>query len=120
MGDGTKTVVVLTGELLKKAEDLLDQGVHPTIICSGYLKAREEVSRMLQGLAVGVELNNHALLRKIALTSMSSKTITAKEHFAEIAIDAVKQIAEKRGDRMLADVDNVQVTKKAGKRLFET
>jgi len=120
VGDGTKTVVVLAGELLKKAEDLLDQGIHATIVCSGYLKAREEASRVLQELAVRVDLEDLKLLKKIAMTSMSSKSVTAKDRFAEIAVEAVKQTSEKRGDRMLADIDQVQVTKKAGKGLFET
>jgi len=120
VGDGTKTVVVLAGELLKKAENLLEQGVHATIVCSGYLKAREEASRILSELAVKVDMDDREFLKKIALTSMSSKSVTAKDRFAEIAVDAVKQVAEKREDRILADVDQVQVVKKAGKGLFET
>ena len=58
---------------------------------------------------------------KVALTSMGSKAVGgAKEHFAEIAIEAVKQIAEKRGDKMIADIDNIQLVKKTGKSLIET
>jgi chaperonin GroEL (HSP60 family) len=52
---------------------------------------------------------------------MGSKAVGgAKEHFAEIAIEAVKQIAEKRGDKMIADIDNIQLVKKTGKSLIET
>jgi chaperonin GroEL (HSP60 family) len=60
-------------------------------------------------------------MMKVALTSMGSKAVgSAKEHFAEIAIDAVKQIAEKRGDKIIADIDNIQLVKKTGKSLIET
>jgi chaperonin GroEL (HSP60 family) len=61
------------------------------------------------------------MMMKVALTSMGSKAVGgAKEHFAEMAIDAVKQIAEKRGDKMIADIDNIQLVKKTGKSLLES
>src|SRR4030042_754664 len=68
-----------------------------------------------------VDMEDRKTLLKVALTSMGSKAVgSAKEHFAEIAIEAVKQIAEKRGDKMLADIDNIQLIKKTGKSLLET
>ena len=68
-----------------------------------------------------VDIEDRKTLLKVALTSMGSKAVgSAKEHLAEIAIDAVKQIAEKRGDKMLADIDNIQLVKKTGKSLLET
>jgi chaperonin GroEL (HSP60 family) len=61
------------------------------------------------------------MMMKVALTSMGSKSVgSAKERFAEISIEAVKQIAEKHGDKMLADIDNIQLVKKTGKSLLET
>ncbi len=52
---------------------------------------------------------------------MSSKSVgSAREHLAEISIDAVKQIAEQRGDKTIADIDNIQLVKKTGKSLLET
>jgi thermosome len=121
VGDGTTTAVVLAGELLKKAEELLDQNIHPTIIVSGYRKAAQKAVEIINKVAMPVSIEDRETLKKVALTSMSSKAVgPAKEHLAEIAIDAVKQIAEKRGDRMVADIDNIQIIKKTGKSLFES
>ncbi len=121
VGDGTTTAVVLAGELLKKAEELLDQNIHPTIIVSGYRKAAQKAVEVINRIAKPVDIGDRETLRKVALTSMASKAVgPAKEHLAEIAIDAVKQIVEKRGDRLVADIDNIQIIKKTGKGLFES
>lgn len=121
VGDGTTTAVVLAGELLKRAEELLDQNIHPTIIVSGYRKAVQNAMETINKIAIPVDIEDRATLRKVALTSMASKAVgPAKEHLAEIAIDAVKQIVEKRGDRRIADIDNIQIIKKEGKSLFES
>ncbi|MEM4243526.1 MAG: thermosome subunit beta [Candidatus Bathyarchaeia archaeon] len=121
VGDGTTTSVVLASELLKKAEELIDQGIHPTILVSGYRKAAQKAVETINKLAVPVDINDRKTLLKIALTSMSSKAVgAAREHLAEIAIDAVKQVTEQRGDRRIADIDNIQLVKKTGKSLLET
>jgi thermosome len=121
VGDGTTTAVVLAGELLKRAEELLDQNIHPTILVSGYRKAAAKAVEAMNKVAIQVEPDDRATLRKVAITSMASKAIgNAKEHFADMAIDAVMQIVEKRGDKNIADIDNVQVIKKTGKSLLES
>jgi len=121
VGDGTTTAVVLAGELLKKAEELLDQNIHPTVIVSGYRKAVQKAIETIDKTATPVNIDDREMLKKVALTSMSSKTVgPAKEHLADIAIDAVKQIVEKRGERRVADIDNIQIIKKEGKSLFES
>ncbi|MGC9346373.1 MAG: thermosome subunit beta, partial [Candidatus Bathyarchaeales archaeon] len=121
VGDGTTTAVVLAGELLKKAEELLDQNIHPTVIVSGYRKAVQKAVETINHIAIPVDIEDRATLRKVALTSMASKAVgPAKEHLAEIAIDAVKQIVEQRGERRVADIDNIQIIKKEGKSLFES
>ncbi|HVP92567.1 MAG TPA: thermosome subunit beta, partial [Acidobacteriota bacterium] len=121
VGDGTTTAVVLAGELLKRAEELLDQNIHPTILVSGYRKAAQKAIDIINKISTPVDIEDRETLRKVALTSMSSKAVgPAKEHLAEIAIDAVRQIAEKRGDKMLADIDNIQIIKKTGKSLYES
>ena len=121
VGDGTTTAVVLASELLKKAEELLDQNIHPTILVSGYRKAAQKAIEIIGKTAVPVDIEDRKTLLKVALTSMGSKAVgAAKEHFAEIAIDAVKQITEQRGDKKLADIDNIQLIKKTGKSLLET
>jgi thermosome len=121
VGDGTTTAVVLAGELLKRAEDLLDQSIHPLIVVSGYRKAAQKAVEILNQVSIPVDIDDRATLRKVALTSMGSKAVgAAKETLADIAIDSVKQIAEKRGDRWIADIDNIQITKKEGKSLFDS
>jgi thermosome len=121
VGDGTTTAVVLAGELLKRAEELLDQNIHPTILVSGYRKAAQKAVEIINKIATPVDIEDRETLKKVAVTSMASKTVgSAREHLAEIAIDAVKQIAEKRGDKMLADIDNIQLIKKTGKSLLES
>ncbi len=121
VGDGTTTTVVLSSELLKKAEELLDQNIHPTILVSGYRKAAQKAIETISKVAVPVDINDRKTLLKVALTSMSSKAVgAAREHLAEISIDAVKQITEQRGDRKLADIENIQLVKKTGKSLLET
>lgn len=121
VGDGTTTAVVLAGELLRRAEDLLDQNIHPTVIVSGYRKASKMAVDTLGKLGSTVDINDRETLRKLALTSMASKAVgAAKDHLADIAIDAVKQISEERGGRMIADIDQIQIVKKEGKSLFDS
>jgi len=121
VGDGTTTAVVLSGELLKKAEELLEQNIHPTLIVSGYRKAVEKAMEVLDNISEAVKVDDKETLKKVAITSMSSKGVgSAREHFADIAIEAVKQIAEKRGEGWSADIDNIQIIKKEGKSLLDT
>ena len=121
VGDGTTTAVVLAGELLKRAEELLEQSIHPLIVVSGYRKAAQRAVELLEKVGIPVNIEDRSTLRKVALTSMASKAVgAAKETLADIAIDAVKLIAEKRGDRWIADIDNIQITKKEGKSLFDS
>jgi len=121
VGDGTTTAVVLAGELLRRAEELLDQNIHPTVVVSGYRKAAEKAMEVLDKVGIVVDPEDREALKKVAMTSMGSKAVSgAREHLAEIAIDAVKQITEKRGEKTVADIDNVQIVKKSGKSLFDT
>ncbi|MEM3593127.1 MAG: thermosome subunit beta [Candidatus Jordarchaeaceae archaeon] len=121
VGDGTTTAVVIAGELLKRAEDLLDQKIHPTLIVSGYKKAADKAKKILDEIAVSVNPNDEETLRKIAITSMNSKSVLgAKEHFAKIAVEAIKQIAEKRDGKIEANRDMVNIIKKQGKSILET
>ncbi|MEM4727035.1 MAG: thermosome subunit beta [Candidatus Bathyarchaeia archaeon] len=121
VGDGTTTAVVLAGELLSKAEELLEQNIHPSIIVSGYKKASEKALETLEKLAMKGDLEDRDTLMKLAMTSMRSKAVSqVASHFAGIAIDAIKQIIEIRDGETVADVDNVQIVKKEGKSLNET
>ena len=121
VGDGTTTVVVLSGELLKKADELLEQDIHPIVIIGGYQKAVKKAVEVLEKAAVPVDLGDREALKKVAMTSMRSKAVSSSRDFlAEVAVDAVNLVSEKRGDTMLADIDNIQIVKKEGKSILDT
>ena len=120
-GDGTTTAVVLAGELLKKAEDLLDSNVHPTVIANGYRMAATEAKDLLDRNAFTFKnLKDRKLLKKIALTSMASKTIGGMEFLADLAVDAVLSVVDEVGGRTEADIDNIQIVKKQGGAIRDT
>src|SRR3972149_8410595 len=93
VGDGTTTAVVLAGELLTKAEKLLDQEVHPTVIVEGYKKASEKALEILRSLSIEIQPDDEKTLKLVAMTSMGTKAASeSKDHFAELATKAVSQI----------------------------
>jgi thermosome len=121
VGDGTTTAVVLTGQLLDKAEGLLDKDVHPTVIVEGYKKAADQAREILSSMAEKIDPNDAETLQKIATTSMGTKNVSgSKEHLAKIAVDAALQVKETRDGKTNVDIDLVKVLKKHGKSLEET
>jgi thermosome len=121
VGDGTTTAVVLAGELLAKAENLLDKNIHPTVIIEGYKKASDKAQEVLDKIAISVNFGDDKTLQEVAITSLSSKGINvAEEHFAKLIVDAVKQVAEKIDGDLKADIDLIKIVKKHGKSLDET
>ncbi len=121
VGDGTTTSVVLAGELLTEAENLLQKDIHPTIILDGYEKALRFVEQELEKLAIEVNPDDEEWLKKVAETAMSSKLISAeKKKLAEIAVKAVKSVEERKGDKRVVDIDNVKIVKKKGGSLSDT
>jgi len=112
VGDGTTTAVVLAGELLKKAEELLDQEIHPTVIASGYRAAAEKSMSILKDMAIKVSPEDDELLKKIAMTAMTGKgSGLARSELAELSVKAVKAIVDEDGT---VDIDNITVEKKVG------
>jgi chaperonin GroEL (HSP60 family) len=81
VGDGTTTVVVLTGELLKKAEILLDKDVHPTVIVEGYKKAAEKAREILGSISESINSDDAQTLRKIATTAMGTKNVSGAKDY---------------------------------------
>jgi thermosome len=121
VGDGTTTAVILSGELLAKAEGLLDKNIHPTVIIEGYKKASEEAQKILDQIAIPITLNDEKALLEVAITSISSKSINvAEDHFAKIIVDSVKQVTEQVEGKNVADIDLIKIVKKHGKSLDET
>ncbi len=121
-GDGTTTAVILAGELLKKAEDLIEQNIHPTVIAAGYRQAAEKAREVLEKVAMKISIKDADILKKVAMTAMSSKSSSGhKELLADISVKAVSTVAEQRADNSyFVDDDNIQVVKKQGGSIADT
>ncbi len=121
-GDGTTTSVVLAGELLKQALDLLGQNIHPTVITRGYSLASQKAVEVLERNAMPITVNDEEMLRKVAETALASKSASAyKEKLSEISVKAVKLITEELPDgKRIADIDNILVIKKQGGAVDDT
>jgi len=121
VGDGTTTSVIVAGALLEKAEELIDKGVHPTVIVEGYGKAADKALETLEKIAIPVKPKQKEFLKKVAATSMASKLVSEnKEQFAKIAVEAVLHAAQKVEDKYKADLDDIMVEKKPGESAAET
>ncbi len=115
VGDGTTTAAVLAGEFLKNAEELLDAGVHPTIIASGYRLASHKAKEILKTLAMEVSIDNKDLLFKIAATAITGKGAEShKDTFANLSVNAILAVADKENGKYKVDVEDVKVEKKVG------
>jgi thermosome len=114
-GDGTTTAVVLTGELLKEAGNLLEKNIHPTVITGGFQLAAKKATEVLHKMAIDIKPNDKQTLIHIAETSMASKGASSeKTVLAKIVVDAVTNVVEKRGNKSIVDLDNIQIQKKQG------
>jgi len=121
VGDGTTTSVIIAGELLGKAEDLIEKNVHPTVIIDGYRKAAEKALEVLEKIAISVKPNEKEFLEKVAVTSMASKLVAEnKEYLADIAARAILHVTQKTETGYKADVDDVMVEKKPGESITDT
>jgi len=117
-GDGTTTAVVLTGELLKHGGELIEQNIHPTVICGGYKLAADKAKETLNKIAISIKTDD---LLDIAITSMASKGVSGeKEKLAKVTVDAVTNIQEKIDGKIFVDLDNIQIQKKQGGGIANT
>tara|TARA_Y100000034_G_scaffold44576_2_gene54774 strand:- start:13304 stop:14929 length:1626 start_codon:yes stop_codon:yes gene_type:complete len=117
VGDGTTTAVVIAGELLKKAEELLEKNVHPTVLAKGYRLASEKALEVLNAMSENVSKDNVDLLKKIAITAMTGKGAEhAKDKLAEVSVKAVTNVF----DNGNFDIDNIKIEKKTGASVDDT
>jgi thermosome len=120
-GDGTTTAVILAGELLKKAEALIEQNVHPTVISGGYRLAAVKAREILESVAIPVSPDDKETLMDIARTAMISKSVSAsRDLLADVAVKAVSAVAEKKDGKWIVDDDNIQIVKKQGGSMDDT
>ena len=121
VGDGTTTSVILTGELLKNAEELIKEKIHPTVIVEGYSKATEKALEILDSIATDIGVDNKDIQKKAAITSMSSKVVAGSAGFlASIAVNAINMIKEQKDGQWEADLDNISIQKKQGESVEDT
>ncbi|RLF92896.1 thermosome subunit [Thermococci archaeon] len=121
VGDGTTTSVVVAGDLLSKAEDLIDRNIHPTTIIDGYRKASEKALEVLERIAVQIDPSDKDALRRVAMTSLASKIVSEnKEQLAEITVEAALLVAHTIGDEYRVDLDDIMVKKKPGESVVGT
>ncbi len=121
VGDGTTSAVVVAGELLSKAEELLEQNLHPTIIVEGYRKAANKALETLEKIAIPVEPTDGESLKKIAMTSMASKLVSEnRQQLAELSVGAILHAAQKIAGEYQVDLDDVMIEKKPGESIAST
>jgi len=116
VGDGTTTAAVLAGEFLTTAEDLLESGVHPTIIASGYRLAADQATKILDTITISASPEDTETLEKLASTAITGKGAEAnKEHLSRLAVEAVKSVAERSEDgKITVDIEDIKVEKRPG------
>ncbi|WP_459193753.1 thermosome subunit alpha [Halosimplex sp. J119] len=117
VGDGTTTAVVISGELLGKAEDLLDQDIHATILAQGYRQAAEKAKEALEDIAIEVDADDTEILESIAATAMTGKGAeNAKDTLSTLVVNAVQAVADEDG----VDTDNIQLETVVGGSIDES
>jgi thermosome len=121
VGDGTTTAAVLAGELLKKAEDLLNLDVHPTIIAAGYRMASDQAKKILEGMVREVSEDDEALLLKIAGTAITGKGAeNAKEKLSRLAVMAVRSVVDTTDGKKSVDREDIKIETKTGASVEES
>jgi len=121
VGDGTTSVVVLSGRLLELAEELINKNIHPTIIVDGYRAAAEKTLSSLNEIAIKVSPTDKGMLKKAAMTSMGSKLVSDyRDYLSDLVVDAVLKVAQKDDGEYKVDLDDIKINKKAGESLLST
>ncbi|MFC7173105.1 thermosome subunit beta [Haloplanus litoreus] len=121
-GDGTTTAVAIAGELLKNAEELLDQDIHPTAIIKGFNMAAEQAREEVDDIAERVDPTDEDLLRKVAETSMTGKSSELdKDLLAQLVVDAVQAVTVEAEDGShVVDLEFVEVETQTGSSASES
>jgi len=98
-GDGTTTAVAIAGELLKNAEDLLEQDIHPTAVIKGYNMAAEQARDEVDNIAVEIDQDDRDVLRQVAETSMTGKGAEQhKDTLSSLVVDATQAVTVNADD----------------------
>jgi thermosome len=120
VGDGTTTAVIISGELLKNAETLLDQGIHPTLVARGYRLAANKAQEILDKLKLHLDISNKEELSRIVKTAIVGKSTGADSHIVSLIVDAVQHVKSMSGKNDTLDLDDIKVEKKVGGGLLDS
>lgn len=121
VGDGTTSVIILSGEILSMAEPLLERNFHPTVIVSGYVKALQKSLEVCASICRTIDVNNNTELREIVTACIGTKFSSRwSDLMVDMAIKAVKKVVCKVGDRTEVDIKRyVRIEKIPGGELSE-
>jgi thermosome len=112
--DGTTSAVILAGELLKRSEDLIEQNVHPTVICEGFRLAAEKAVGRLESHGISTE-NDDTVLLEVAKTALTGKSAGAVKSFlADICVRAVNSVGTIDDGERMVDLSDIKVEKRQG------
>lgn len=120
VGDGTTTAVMIAGGLLRRAENLLDDEIHPSIIIKGYRLAAGKAQEFFREAADDVTFSEKKILRSIALTSMTGKASESAEELADLIVSAITMVADEENGKITIDSDNIKIEKKGGASLKDS
>mmetsp|Transcript_4046 Transcript_4046/g.7086 ORF Transcript_4046/g.7086 Transcript_4046/m.7086 type:complete len:531 (-) Transcript_4046:104-1696(-) len=120
-GDGTTSVVVVAGAILNATNQLLQKGIHPTLIAEAYLDATQEAERILEGVARPLSLNDRESLIQAATTSLSSKVVSGdSKTLAPIAVDATLRVIDPAVATNVDINENIRVVQQMGGTVDDT
>ena len=120
VGDGTTSAVVLAGTFLEKAEKLIDDSIHPSVIINGYRMAAQKSKEFYTEIADPIDFSDKKLIKTVALTSMTGKAAESSEVLADIVVNAVTSVVDNVDKKMIINEDNIKLEKKTGGSLKDT
>ncbi|MGZ4914975.1 MAG: thermosome subunit beta [Halobacteriota archaeon] len=112
VGDGTTTAVVLVGELLKEAEELLNDDVHPTIIAAGFDLASQKAREVLDTMTISGDDETLKNVSMTAITGKGAEMMLSK--ISDIVVEAVMLVAEDEDGKKTVDLDDISVVRRYG------
>jgi len=115
VGDGTTTAAVLAGELLEKAEELLESGVHPTLIAAGYRLGAKKAEEIIESITIDVSPEDTVTLEKLAATAITGKGAESyKGHLSAMTVKAVRSVVEESDGKITVDAEDIKTEKRPG------
>ncbi len=120
VGDGTTTAVVIAGTLMEKAEKLLEDSIHPSLIVKGYRLAAEKAKQFYEDVAEPIDFKDKKNLKTIAYTSMTGKAAESAEELSDIVVKAITNVVDNEENKLIVNQDNIKLEKKTGGSLKDT